>query len=134
MSGALVTPTMEEGIFQVLKSVKWLTIKPLVFSGNHIDDWSQLWAWGVPHLWACGSKHGPRPLQFGIVGTGGQQRTLLHSSALVIHQPVCLSALAELSLKGVGLDEDYHLDLILEAVADLPWSLNCFITVNIGQN
>lgn len=126
------SPSMEENVFQVLESVQWPTIKSLVFSGDHIDDWIKLWAWDTPHLLAHGSMGGPRLLQLGVVGPGGTE-TLSHASALFLHQLVYSSVLVELHLEGIGWERS-DLDLVLEAVGDVSWSLGHFIAVHIDQN
>ncbi|KAG0346958.1 hypothetical protein BG004_000421 [Podila humilis] len=39
-----ITPVNRQAIREVLRAVQWTTIKCLALSGNHLDDWIQLWA------------------------------------------------------------------------------------------
>lgn len=86
------------------------------------------------HLIFFGSWADGKPSTFAawVVGPGGSE-TSSHVGTLFLHQLVYWSMLVELHLEGVRWEEN-DLDLILEAVGDVSWSLGHFITVHIDQN
>ncbi|KAF9370022.1 hypothetical protein CPC16_004023, partial [Podila verticillata] len=72
---------------QLLDAVNWYALKSLELTANNIDGWIELWA-------KCGkfTKLASFEIQFvrlNIVGSGGQETRLSHSSALGLHN-VCL--------------------------------------------
>ncbi|KAG0017193.1 hypothetical protein BGZ81_010855 [Podila clonocystis] len=127
---------MEENIFQMLESVQWPTIKSLVISGDHIDDWVQLWALDGTQIFAregTSMYRGPRLLQLSIIGTPTTHQELSHTSALFIHQLVHSSLLVELHIESIGWEEDRDRDIIVEAITSLHVPPNLPPYINVGS-
>ncbi|KAF8978413.1 hypothetical protein BGZ52_006069, partial [Haplosporangium bisporale] len=71
---------------QLLDAVNWYALKFLELTANNIDGWIELWA-------KCGkfTKLASFEIQFvrlNIVGSGGQETRLSHSSTLWLHNVI----------------------------------------------
>ncbi|KAG0028560.1 hypothetical protein BGZ81_004610 [Podila clonocystis] len=100
----------------VLRAVQWSTVKSLALSGSHIDDWLGLWA-SDGDLFATETiGQGPKLVSLEIKGTGSEDQTLSHASALAIHQLVYeCPLLMVLWLDNFMLPSNSDWDLILSA-------------------
>lgn len=119
-----IDPSLKQSIARVLTAVPWPTIKSLVFSGDKIDLWIQLWATHgnlrvVGHEPARFTFHRPHLLCLFIHGTSVSEQPLSHASALAIHGLVYISPLLELHLENVHFQDERDWHLVIGAV-DLP--------------
>ncbi|KAF9334553.1 hypothetical protein BG006_001969 [Podila minutissima] len=101
----------------ILRAVQWSTIKSLVLSGSHIDDWLDLWVSDGDLFAAETTRQGPKLVSLDIKGTGAEEQVLSHASALAIHRLVYeCPLLVVLWLNSFELPSDSDWDLILSAV------------------
>ncbi|KAF9321270.1 hypothetical protein BG003_002781 [Podila horticola] len=96
---------------QVLGAMQCPTVKSLELSGEHIDDWIQLWATQTGEL-----SFSPHLLTLMIRNTGSTQQLLTHASVLFLHKLLYFCPLANLYIKDIGLQDESDWDMILGAV------------------
>lgn len=81
-------PPLARDLRQVLEAVKWSTLRSLELSGTSIDGYINLWAkfGNITNL----APFEVRLLRLSIIGSGGEEQRLLHSSALWLHNMIYL--------------------------------------------
>lgn len=109
---------LSSSLAQILLSVNWSTLKSLVLSGDHIEEWIQLWV-TYDQLSGCATQVAPQLLSFTIQGSGSALQLLSHSSVLFIHQLIHSSPLVELYFKNVLLQDKRDWRLIVECIDSL---------------
>ncbi|KAG0342746.1 hypothetical protein BG000_001606 [Podila horticola] len=112
-------PVRQVLITQVLKSIQWSTITSLVLSGNNINNWLQL-------LYRDGgfqadSRHSltscaPSLLRMEILGSGVNNPSLSHPSALLIHELIYSGRLVDLRLENVQLRHTWDWELLIGGI------------------
>lgn len=107
-------------------AVNWPSLKSLVLFGSNLDAWIDLWAEYMDILDVAPFE--VQIFQLSIVGTGGQEQRLSHSSALWIHNVVYLFSPVDMFLKNIEMKEAGDWDLIRGAIDDTL--LDGFILIN----
>ncbi|KAG0340932.1 hypothetical protein BG000_010736 [Podila horticola] len=102
-----VDPSLAESIAQLLTCVNWSALKALVVSGDHINEWLQLWP----------SIATPLLVSLEIRGTGTGSHKLSHSSMLRVHQWIYANSLIVLRFANVTM-QDKHAWAFLEENMD----------------
>ncbi|KAF9314852.1 hypothetical protein BG003_003735 [Podila horticola] len=111
-----IAPEHRDHVGSVLRAVQWSTIKGLTLSGSHIDDWLDVWV-SDGDLFEVSAGQGLKLVSIEIKGTGSEDQTLSHASALAIHRLVYeCPLLVVLWLDKFVLPSDSDWDLILSAV------------------
>ncbi|KAG0334299.1 hypothetical protein BG000_008433 [Podila horticola] len=87
--------SMSDTIAQVLGAIQWDTLKSLVLSGDCINEWLQLWPFTTA----------PRLLCLEIRVSESANKPLSHQSVLFVHQAIYASALLELHLENIQLQD-----------------------------
>ncbi|KAF8933126.1 hypothetical protein BGZ52_008542, partial [Haplosporangium bisporale] len=98
--------SQSESIALVLGAVQWSTLKSLVFAGNNIEAWIDLFQ----------TPFSPRLLSLQIQGTWPSIQELSHSSVLFIHNLVCSSQLVDFHLRNVKLQDGCDWTLIIDSI------------------
>ncbi|KFH63753.1 hypothetical protein MVEG_10446 [Podila verticillata NRRL 6337] len=103
-------PNLEHHLGQVLHSVNWSSLKSLDLTGDNINSWINIWA-----KYSNSNNLAPFEAQFfslSIVGSGGQEQRLSHSSALWLHNVIYLFSPASVYLKNIEMQEAWDWNLI----------------------
>lgn len=113
-----VDSQLSKHIPNVLSSIQWESLRPLVLSGACIDEWLQL----LP------SPAGTQLLCLQIRGTSPHIQELSHTSILVIQQLIFASPLVELNIESAQLQEHRDWWLMVDSM-----NLSLLKTLNLGQ-
>ncbi|KAG0338184.1 hypothetical protein BG000_004419 [Podila horticola] len=123
-------PSLANHLRHVLEAVNWPSLKSLTLSGNSIDAWIGLWA-------KCGNATKLAPfevqlLRLCIVGFGGQEQRLTHSSALWLHAVIYWFSPVEVALNNIGIQEVGDWELIRGVISDLLPETSAPVDRNFG--
>ncbi|KAF9206877.1 hypothetical protein BGZ59_011444, partial [Podila verticillata] len=105
---------LRQSIANVLLSVRTHTLKHLVLSGENIDGWLKIWS----------LDDTPRLLRLDIYGAGLNSQEISHAGVLTLLRLSHTSALVELNLKNIRLQEQRDWELIVDGTDH--WMLETF--------
>ncbi|KAI9231675.1 MAG: hypothetical protein BYD32DRAFT_430245 [Podila humilis] len=105
---------LRQSIADVLLSVRTNTLKHLVLSGENIDGWLKIWS----------LDDMPRLLRLDIYGSGLNTQEISHAGVMTLFRLIHSSALVELNLKNIRLQEQRDWELIVDGTDQ--WMLETF--------
>lgn len=111
-----VDQRLSKVIAQILGSVQWPILKSLELSGDHIDEWIQLWSTPNTNPLDTSSFTGIETQLLRLHIQGSKPQLLSHSSMLFIHAIVHSSPLAELRLGNIQLQDPRDWRVVIDAV------------------